>query len=62
MPREPRRRGVTPEPRDGPVTPGTPLYRMLRMIARLVAEGGPGRRPPAGPTTARKRRDSEGQT
>ena len=31
------RRGPAAPPRAGPVRPGTPLYRLLQMIARVIA-------------------------
>lgn len=49
MPREPGRRKPTVPPRDGPVRPGSPLYRLLRMIAREVAKDHADDRPPARP-------------
>jgi hypothetical protein len=39
MPREANRRSSTGAPLDGPVQPGSPLYRILQMVARAVVHG-----------------------
>ena len=52
MPREPSRRGPTATPRDGPVRPDSPLYRLLRMIAREIAKDSTDGRLPVSPDDA----------
>jgi hypothetical protein len=49
MPREPRAKKPFAVPRDGPVRPGSPMYRLLQMIAREIAEAAPEDRPPTSP-------------
>lgn len=53
MPRESKDRGPIAAPRDGPIQPGSPLYRLLQMVARAIAqdyqEDGPAARPDAAP-------------
>jgi hypothetical protein len=52
MPRGPRGTRSTATPRDGPIRPGTPLYRLLQMIARQIADGDLKDRPRASPDDA----------
>ena len=49
MPRETKPRESTPVALDGPVRPGSPLYRLLLMVATKIAEGEPEGRRPARP-------------
>jgi len=57
MPRETKPRGPTPVARDGPVRPGSPLYRLLLMVATDIAVSEPEGRRPARPDGAHSRGD-----
>jgi hypothetical protein len=47
MPKASARRKPTALLREGPIQPGSPLYRMLEMIAREIAREAAGARPTA---------------
>ena len=40
MPRRTNRQRSAAAPRVGPIRPGSPLYRILQMIARAIVQGG----------------------
>lgn len=52
MPGRLDRRGPAVAPRAGPVRPGSPLYRLIQMIAREIARDHRQDRPEGGPDAA----------
>jgi hypothetical protein len=55
MPRGPRRGEPTGARRDGPVRPGSPLYRLLELIAREIAKDAAENRPARSPEEVPKK-------